>query len=100
MGVTTDPHDGCLHEIDPLTNMQKCYLVLPDGKREDLVRPVRRTYIHTVCRSMTIMGQALSETYAANPSFYSGTYCANCRDHFPVGEHGEFVWEDGTKVGT
>ena len=46
------------------------------------------------------MGQALAETYARNPYFYSGTFCCRCRAHFPVGEDGEFVWEDGTKVGT
>jgi hypothetical protein len=46
------------------------------------------------------MGQALAETYARNPYFYSGTFCCCCHAHFPVGEDGEFVWEDGTKVGT
>jgi hypothetical protein len=46
-------------------------------------------------------GQALAETYARQPEFYSGTFCVGCRDHFPVGEEGEFVW-DGTeqRVGT
>jgi hypothetical protein len=47
------------------------------------------------------MGTALSETYARDPHFYSGTFCSHCKKHFPVGEDGEFVW-DGTliKVGT
>jgi hypothetical protein len=47
------------------------------------------------------MGLALSETYARDPKFYSGTFCCNCHDHFPVGEEGEFIW-DGTneRVGT
>jgi len=53
------------------------------------------------CGGTTTMHQALAETYARKPDFYSGTYCAHCRDHFPVGAEGEFVWY-GTeeKVGT
>ena len=53
------------------------------------------------CGSITTMGQALAETYARNPSFYGATFCVGCGAHFPVGEHGQFVW-DGTneKVGT
>lgn len=53
------------------------------------------------CGAVTTMGQALAETYARDPSFYSATMCATCGKHFPVGEKGEFVWE-GTeeRVGT
>lgn len=53
------------------------------------------------CGSVTTMGVALAETYARDPSFYSGTFCASCSKHFPVGQRGEFVWE-GTdeRVGT
>ena len=43
----------------------------------------------------------LPETYARDPAFYSGTFCVACGNHFPVGEHGEFVWDGTTeKVGT
>jgi len=46
------------------------------------------------------MGDALSETYARNPHFYSGTFCVGCQKHFPVGVDGEFVWsDDGEPVG-
>lgn len=102
MGLTTDRHDGCLHETDPETGMNKCYLILPDGMRKDLVRPVRRSYIHETCGSVTTMGQAIAETYAADPTFYGATMCVACKGHFPVGEHGEFIWDDGSraKVGT
>jgi hypothetical protein len=106
MGLTTDRHDGCLHDIDPKTGMQHCYLVLPDGERRNLVRPVRRSYLHQTCGSVTTMGQAIAETYAANPGFYGGTMCVRCRAHFPVGADGEFTWIDsdgndtGDKVGT
>lgn len=53
------------------------------------------------CGATTTMGQAIAETYARNPAFYSGTFCSNCGKHFPVGADGEFVW-DGTdeRVGT
>lgn len=53
------------------------------------------------CRQVTTMVLALAETYARDPGFYGGTFCAACCAHFPVGEHGEFVWE-GTneRVGT
>jgi hypothetical protein len=102
MGLTTDRHDGCLHEIDPATGMQHCYLIAPDGARKNLVRPLRLSYRHLTCGAVTTMARELAETYAAIPSFYGATYCAACRAHFPVGETGEFVWDDsdGSKVGT
>jgi hypothetical protein len=77
------------------------YLVLSDEERaRGFVRPVRRSYVHTVCGTETTMGQAIAETYARNPKFYGATYCVHCSVHRPVGEHGEFVWGDGSKVGT
>lgn len=90
-------------EIEPATGMQKGYIVLAEEERaKGFVRPVRRTYLHLKCNTTTTMGQSLAETYARDPKFYSGTYCANCRTHFPVGADGEFVWAgtDGEKVGT
>ena len=41
------------------------------------------------CGIVTTMGVALSETWARDNKFYSGTFCANCRRHYPVEE---FVW--------
>lgn len=81
---------------------QKGYVVLSEEERaKGFVRPVRRSYRHLKCGAVTTMGQSLAETYAADPHFYSGTFCATCGSHFPVGEDGQFVW-DGTdiKVGT
>jgi hypothetical protein len=63
------------------------------------VRPFRSSYQHTRCGQATQMARALAETYAARPTFYSATFCATCREHFPVGADGEFTWPDGTKVG-
>jgi hypothetical protein len=42
------------------------------------------------CGAVTTMGLALAETYARNPSFYGGTFCAACRKHYPLVE---FTWE-------
>lgn len=89
-------------EIDPNTGMQKGYVVLSEAERaKGFVRPVRHSYKHEKCGTVTTMGQALSETYARDPHFYSGTYCCGCGAHFPVGELGEFVWAyTDEKVGT
>lgn len=100
MGVTDDRNDPGLTHIGP-DGMQDSYLVLSDEERaKGFVRPVRRTYIHEVCHTSTTMGQEIAETYASDPGFYGGTYCVHCRGHYPVGARGEFIWLDGTKVGT
>lgn len=64
-------------------------------------RPVRLSYIHDKCGVETRMPQAIAETYAANPSYYGSTFCCGCRDYFPVGPNGEFMWTGTTdRVGT
>lgn len=52
------------------------------------------------CGAATTMGQDIAETYARQPAFYGSTYCVSCAMHLPVGADGEFVWDDGTRVGT
>ncbi len=52
------------------------------------------------CGTVTTMGISIAETYAREPHFYSGTFCVGCKKHRPVGEDGEFIWLDGTRVGT
>lgn len=54
------------------------------------------------CGVVTSMSRAIAETYARDPRYYGSTFCAGCGVHLPVGEHGEFVWDDGSgeKVGT
>jgi hypothetical protein len=86
-------------EIDPETGMQKGYVVLSAEERaKGFVEPVRHSYIHEACGTKTTMNQLLAETYAREPAFYSGTFCAGCRRHFPVSE---FVWErTSQRVGT
>lgn len=81
---------------------QEGYVVLAEEERaKGFVRPVRRSYRHLKCGTVTTMGQTLAETYARDPNFYSGTFCCGCGSHFPVGEDGEFVWDGSSeKVGT
>ncbi len=93
MSLTTDRNNPCL-DVTLDDGQQACYLILSEEERaKGFVRPVRRSYIHLKCGAVTTMGQSLAETYARNPKFYSGTFCYNCKDHFPVGENGEFVWD-------
>jgi hypothetical protein len=99
--LTNDPDEARNSGIDPVTGMQNKYVVLSDEERaKGFIRPVRRTYVHERCGVATTMGQAIAETYARQPTYYGGTYCVGCQSHFDVGEHGEFVWDDGSKVGT
>jgi hypothetical protein len=103
MGLTTDRNDPDLGRGPGGTGMNKKYLVLSDEERaKGFVRPVRRSYVHTKCGAVTTMNQAIAETYARNPHFYGATFCVNCNTHLPVGEDGEFTWDDGSgeKVGT
>lgn len=95
MSLTTDKENPCL-QVTKNNGQQACYLILSDVERaKGFVRPVRRSYIHLKCGTVTTMGQAIAETYARNPEFYSGTFCSSCRDHFPIGKDGEFVWDVG-----
>ena len=87
-------------ELKP-NGQQRDYVVLSAEERaKGFVRPVRRTYVHEKCGVATTMAQSIAETYARDPSFYSGTLCVGCGKHFPVGEDGDFVWDDGSKVGS
>lgn len=103
MSTTTDPNDPRLgHGVDsdPI-EQHDAYLVLSDDERtKGFVRPLRTVYVHETCGTETRMNVAIAETYARQPSFYGATYCVACRKHLPVGERGEFVWLDGSKVGT
>ncbi len=109
--TTVDRSDVTLEDGSPVTadhrdlrpdGMQRGYVVLSESERlKGFVRPVRSAYRHLACGSVTSMGAALAETYARDPSFYTGTFCAQCRGHFPVGTDGEFVWAGTSdKVGT
>lgn len=90
------PADHSHAEIDAKTGMQKAYVVLTEAERaKGFVRPVRRTYVHLTCRTETTMSQALAETYARDPKFYSGTFCVLCERHLPLSE---FRWKGTDQV--
>lgn len=85
-------------EINPVTGQQKDYVVLcAEERAKGFVRPVRETYKHLTCGVTTKMSRDLAETYARDPGFYSGTFCVECRAHFPLDQ---FIWLDGTQVGS
>lgn len=93
--LSGDPETDAHREIRP-DGMQKDYVVLcPAERYKGFVRPVRRSYRHNACHAITTMALALAETYARDPKFYSGTFCATCRDHFPLDQ---FTWEGTTEV--
>lgn len=99
MSLTTDPTDPRLKRYtgpEAPAKQNDVYLVLSDEERaRGFVRPVRCSYQHAKCGSVTTMGLALAETYARQPSFYGATYCCACRAHFPVAE---FVWDGTTEL--
>jgi hypothetical protein len=103
MGTTSDPSDprltcGADTEAVPQAPV---YLVLSETERaQGFVRPLRTSYRHERCGATTTMARSIAETYAREPGFYGATYCTNCHRHLPVGPVGEFVWDDGTKVGS
>lgn len=93
------PSDRTLADGSPVTDdyrelkengQQKGYVVLSEAERaKGFVRPVRRSYTHKTRGTDTRMGDAIAETYARDPGFYSGTFCVRCGAHFPLDE---FVW--------
>lgn len=118
--LTDDPDDPRLtHGADSEPVPQaEVYLVLSAAERaKGFVRPVRRVYIHVGpgghevdpedpakhgrtgagCGRATTMSVELAETYARDPKFYGATYCVGCHKHLRIAE---FVWEDGTVVGS
>lgn len=102
-GITTDRNDPELHKIQE-SGQQAAYLVLTEEERaKGFTRPVRKSYLHVECGQITTMGQAIAETYARNPKFYNGTFCCNCKKHFPLTKDGQpaFLWyPDRSPVGS
>lgn len=86
----------------PLTEEEKtqyvgCNYVVyekyPDGDRID-GRFWTQEQLSSGCGAVTTMGHILAETYARDPKFYTGTFCATCKKHFALAE---FKW-DGTDI--
>ena len=77
------------------------WVICEEDRKKGHIRPVREVYIHEKCGTETRMPLACAETYAKNPNYYGSTFCCACKDYFPVGANGEFIWtDDKTKVGT
>jgi hypothetical protein len=78
------------------------YEEYPKGEPGPCGRYWTEKQLNSGCGSVTTMGIKLAETYARQPDFYGGTFCASCKNHYPVGKDGEFIWDDGSgeKVGT
>jgi hypothetical protein len=79
------------------------YEAYPEEMRPSLGRFWTQKQLDNVgkgCKTVTTVSLSIAKTYARNPHFYGATYCAGCRMHRSVGKDGEFVWEDGTRVGT
>lgn len=99
--ITSDPNDPRLTRgPDTAPSPQApVYLVLSEEERAaGFVRPVRTSYIHDRCGTLTRMALPIAETYAKQPNFYGSTYCCYCKKHLPVAE---FKWDaDGTRVGS
>lgn len=102
-GTTNDPNDPRLTHgtDDEPTEMADVYLVLSKKERKArYIRPLRRSYVHETCGNSTTVCEAIAETYARDPKFYGVTFCVSCQMHRLVGPSGEFVWFDGSKVGS
>lgn len=88
MSLTTDRYDPGLRKIiseGPNKGQQETYLVLSEEERaKGFLMPVYRSYRHLACGGVTTMGQALCETYARRPTYYSGTFCCRCGTHFDL----------------
>jgi hypothetical protein len=67
----------------------------PRDGRSALGRYWSRADLESGCGTTTTMGRALAETYARDPKFYGGTFCARCRRHIPLEE---FVWAGTTEI--
>lgn len=94
MGLTDDPNTpGLKRGADETPVPQNpVYLVLSEEERaKGFVQPVRKSYRHDKCGTITTMANAIAETYARDPWFYGGTYCVACAMHRPLTE---FHWRD------
>lgn len=102
MSLTTDPNDPGLSKILPNGQQEKYIILSEEERKKGFVRPLRRSYTHVACGTRTNMGLVLCETYARQPDFYGGTFCAGCQKHFNLLIDGkrQFHWvEDGKGVG-
>lgn len=82
-------HQGAPGDLKDNGQHADYWVLSAEERAKGFVRPVRKSYTHVSCGSVTTMATALAETYARDPNFYGATFCVSCRDHFPVSE---FRW--------
>ena len=89
------------HRIRDLTSEEKseypdavAFEEYPESERPVTGRYWSKEDLESGCKLSTKIDGKIAETYARSPKFYGATYCAICRDHFPLKE---FVWE-GTDI--
>jgi hypothetical protein len=98
MSTTSDRNHPDINIPEAPGKQNKVYLVLSEDERaKGFVRPVRGSYFHTTCETVTTMGKSIAETYAREPSYYRSTWCCACCAHFPVSQ---FRWLDGEVLGS
>ncbi len=101
MSTTTNRDDPELKELRADGQHVKHVVLSEEERAKGFVRPVRMSYVHDKCGTVTSMPLAIAETYARKPDFYGRTFCVHCSDYFPVGDDGEFHWNNSQdKVGT
>ena len=89
--LTNEVLEGRDHRELKDNGQQLAYVVLSDEERaKGFVQPVRHSYVHLTCGKVTRMGKTIAETYARQPNFYTGTFCCECKTHFPLDQ---FKWE-------
>lgn len=77
------PEDESHRELK-VDGQQKDYVVLSAAERsKGFVRPYRDAYRHLKCGKITTMGRAIAETYARDPTFYTGDILRDLPRTFP-----------------
>ena len=92
-------------EIERFSNVRPPYVKYPESMRPHVGCYWTQERLSSGCGSVTTMSRGIAETYARDPDFYGSTMCVACKNHFPVGLRGEFVWveldgSDGPRVGS
>ncbi len=99
---------GPTYPLADLTDEQKAmfgddyvkYEAYPESKHPATGRYWTQEQLDNVgagCGTVTTMHHAIAETYARSPSYYGATLCVHCGKHLAVDE---FIWLDGSRVGS
>lgn len=93
-----------MHSTRPLTSDEATryaafgyvsFEAYPDSEDPVSGRFWTQAHLDSGCGTVTTMSREIAETYASNPKFYGGTFCAGCGKHLPLEE---FVWDGTTET--